>query len=370
MNAHVVMAYCTGSPPIILLSDDLLVHVAKKLLSIPYIIRFASVYQQMKHAILAGMDSITRDFCGKDSYLQRLLLSEHVFPWKREQWMHYVKEMERQRRLPRMDTVQVESMEGVHVLCEVTRNGAPAQFYAGIPNWKTEHDVTDGVSCFGTTRGEVSNMVSILPVEERGFNSILENKDTVEHIYLVVNNRLHHWVTNFKQWVDEVAEDKEAAWLIDNENFLSVDVVNGRLGFFIWEGVCQTTSTNRFAYIMVESYVNPILESGYWSASFSNSELASKFNKHFKDMNNDESHFFSWMADDLHLGTYLKGRLLQSDLSEEFPPVDVESFDNDMHIIFNIDWCTEKVREDDLRLFGHGPTRRALLDLVTKRAIS
>ena len=229
----------------------------------------------------------------------------------------------------------------------------------------TEHDV----SCFGTTRGEVSNMVSILPVEESAFDNILLNKDTVEHIYLVVNNRLHHWVTNFEQWVEEVAEDNKAAWLF--EHFLSVDVCKGTLDFFIWESECQTTSTNRFAYIMVESYVKPILESGYWSASFSNPELASKFNKHFEDMNNDESDFFQfWKVDGLHLGTNLKGRLLQSDLPEEFPPVDVASFDDDMQIIYDTDWCTEKVKEDDLRLFGRGPTRRALLDLVTKRAIS
>ena len=172
----------------------------------------------------------------------------------------------------------------------------------------------------------------------------------------------------------ESEKNDQREWVSDQDQYkvlLAVSVCKGSLHFHIWEGERQTTSTNRFAYIMVGSYVKPILESGYLSASFSNPELASTFNKHFEDMNNDESGCFRWwMVDGLHLGTYLKGRLLQSDLLEEFPPVDAESFENDMHIMFNIDWCTEKVKEDDLRLFGRGPTRRALLDLVTKRAIS
>ena len=209
--------------------DEIFTHIARHLFCIRSTMQLSMVSKHTKRAVTSSMDMITTEFCSKDHYLCKLLPSENVFQWNREQWVFYVKEMERQRDLsPRINTIPLpsKSMEEVHVLCEVIQGDLPITFYVGIPYWITNYDhdsVTFQISA--QTFGTIPSIYS------------RPGEPDIVHIYLVVDNKLHHWVTNTPQ-----ALYRNDSFYVDIEDRDDLEIK-------VFENVLQTESRNRLTLV-------------------------------------------------------------------------------------------------------------------------
>ena len=273
------------------LSTDIIVKVGKNLHHIPSILSLSFVSKQIRCAMLTGMEWITRDYCEQDPYLQKLLVAEHVFPWKRLQWIYYVECMERKRGfvtgLPsQLNTIDLESMENVDVICESTLDDTPVCLYVGLPAWKTTLRSSVTIACYGKTECSIPK----IPIQAL--------KPTNIRMYLVVSGKMHHWATSSyyeqdnkreydgyydgKSVEQDAEQDDEQGDEQDDEQDLqetertwttchpALSFTTGeKLKIVVNEKWEQGASNIRFHLGFMDILVTPILESGYWKASLS-----------------------------------------------------------------------------------------------------
>jgi hypothetical protein len=92
---------------------------------------------------------------------------------------------------------------------------------------------------------------------------------------MIIDNKLHHWITkrNYAPYGEGLSKDIDGMF--------TLTAGGGYLFFALCEYTAYTSSRRRFINYSVEQWINPILESNYFAASFSNAQLARKFSVFF-----------------------------------------------------------------------------------------